>query len=551
MGGDHKSASDATAPPASERDDDELFGLPSVGTTIAGKYLVERVIGAGGMGVVVAARHRRLGGLVAIKFLRHEANQNAADVARFVREARATVSLRSEHVARVIDIGTFDSGAPYMIMEHLTGTDLESWVDDHGPMQVSRAVDCILQACEAVAEAHARGIVHRDLKPSNLFVCERPDGEPLVKVLDFGIAKALDADAAFAPSLTTTGIALGTPHNMSPEQVRDAKSVDRRSDIWGLGTVLHHIVCGTPPFQAGSLPALCAMIVADPVPRLRTLRPDAPAALERLVARCLAKVPAERYQDCSELARDLVAFASPAGRRYLERVTRITEGRASLLSLAGPDEVDDWEERVLGKVTTPAMRASSDASGDWESDSLADTVASGAQGRVAAKASAVSTPGDTVSGCAVEPDDARGSLRPARDAGSTRRTLVRAAVGVVVAAAVAAVYGLGHSPSDDVPPPASAARGATATPSDPPPVREPDPPPRTVEPGASALASAPPRSGAPRGRAVAPPRKTAGAGEPPLAPPPPAPAPLLSAQAPPPPPKPVPSDDGDPLVDRK
>lgn len=180
------------------------------GEILAGKYRVERVLGVGGMGVVVAALHIALDERVAIKFLLPEALTNAEAVARFAREARAAVKIKSQHVARVIDVGTLETGAPYMVMEFLKGQDLSNHLRQHGALPIADAVDFVLQACEALAEAHALGIVHRDLKPSNLYLTHQRDGTPVVKVLDFGISKVSgDAREKSDGALTRTSALMG------------------------------------------------------------------------------------------------------------------------------------------------------------------------------------------------------------------------------------------------------------------------------------------------------------------------------------------------------
>src|SRR5580658_7834898 len=198
--------------------------IPRQGETILGKYEVEQVLGAGGMGVVLAVRHLQLGQRYAIKFVKSEAAADPTVVARFIREARAAVALSSEHVAKVFDVGSLENGAPFMLMEHLAGVDLGQVLDREGPLGIPEAVGAILQACEAIAEAHALGIVHRDLKPSNLFVSKRADGTRIIKVLDFGISKTVDTPAG--QGLTQSGALMGSPGYMSPEQVRSPKTVD-------------------------------------------------------------------------------------------------------------------------------------------------------------------------------------------------------------------------------------------------------------------------------------------------------------------------------------
>ncbi len=302
-----------------------------MGDVVAGRYEVERILGAGGMGVVVAARHKQLGELVAIKLLPPEAALEGEAVARLLREARATVSIKSEHVVRVLDVGTLDSGSPYILMEYLQGSDLNELVRTKGWLPVPEAVDYVLQACEAVAEAHARGIVHRDLKPSNLFLTRGADDRPLVKVLDFGISKALvpeeinQGSTAVQISLTATKAVFGSPLFMSPEQVRSAKRVDERTDIWSLGIILHELLTGSHPFSGETMPGVLASIAADPPEPLRKRRPDAPAELEEVIARCLVKDVAGRIQSVVELARAIAPFAPDGGKASLERIVRVSK----------------------------------------------------------------------------------------------------------------------------------------------------------------------------------------------------------------------------------
>lgn len=296
--------------------------LPAAGELVADKYEVLRVLGAGGMGVVVAARHRTLGQLVALKLLSPGAVQSPEARERFLREARLAVAFKSEHVARVIDVGTLAGGAPYIVMEYLEGCDLRSLSDREGPLAPAVAVDYLLQACEAIAEAHSLGVVHRDLKPANLFLTRRADGSPLVKVLDFGISKTL-AGRSSDPSLTRTDAVMGSPAYMAPEQIRSSKHVDHRVDIWALGVVLYELCAGCPPFDGDNLATLSAQICMDPSIPLRSKRPDVPEELARVVETCLAKDPAERHRDVGELARALLPFAPESARSLVQRIGRL------------------------------------------------------------------------------------------------------------------------------------------------------------------------------------------------------------------------------------
>jgi hypothetical protein len=287
-----------------------------VGALLAGKYRVDRVIGRGGMGVVVGATHVHLQQPVALKFLLPEMVHHPETVERFVREARASAQLRSEHVCRVADVGAFESGAPYIVMELLDGSDLASLIA-HGPMPVQRAADHVLQACVGVAEAHALGIVHRDLKPANLFLTRRPDGTPLIKVLDFGIAKA-QGDQSFG--LTQTSAMLGSPGYMSPEQLRSPRDVDARSDVWSFGVILYELVSGRPPFTGETLTDIALRITMDPPPPLVGRMPQ---GFEQLVNRCLTKDRAQRYPDLANLAHALAVYAGPGGWELAGAVSRM------------------------------------------------------------------------------------------------------------------------------------------------------------------------------------------------------------------------------------
>jgi eukaryotic-like serine/threonine-protein kinase len=296
-------------------------GLPAPGEVIASKYRIDSVVGTGGMGIVLGATDLSLQRQVAIKFLSPERMQREGAVARFLREARAAAAIQSEHVVRVHEVGTLDWGVPYIVMEHLRGSDLAQVLAQRGPLPIPEACDLLLQVCEALAEAHARGIVHRDLKPQNLFLATRPDGTPCMKVLDFGISKAVDDGTA--SNLTATDTVMGTPLYMSPEQVRSLKNVDARSDIWALGSILFELVTRSPIYEAPSASALCAMIAMDPPTPLRARLPQAPPELEAIISRCLHKDPHGRYAHVGDLADALAAFATPQGRVTASRVSNV------------------------------------------------------------------------------------------------------------------------------------------------------------------------------------------------------------------------------------
>jgi serine/threonine-protein kinase len=287
------------------------------GDIIAGKYEAQKLIGSGGMGYVVAALHVELGEKVALKFLRPEALVIPELIERFAREARAAAKIRSEHVARVFDVGALPDGAPFIVMEHLEGQDLCDVLHQQGPMPTKVAVEYVMQACEALAAAHAAGVVHRDIKPENLFLTRHAQGLDFIKILDFGISKV--ALAQGKRSNVRTQMPLGSPVYMSPEQIRSSEQVDARTDIWSLGCVLFELLTGVVAFDEPSLMQLSAAILEhDPVP-LRALVPDAPVELENVILRCLEKDVTKRYGNVAELAIALYPFAPRRSRISAER----------------------------------------------------------------------------------------------------------------------------------------------------------------------------------------------------------------------------------------
>jgi serine/threonine-protein kinase len=292
------------------------------GDILAGKYRIDKILGLGGMGVVVAAHHIQLDDRVAIKFLLPSALANPDAVARFAREARAAVKIRGEHVARVVDVGTLENGSPYMVMEYLEGMDLSGWLEQHGALGIEQAVEFVLQACEALAEAHVLGIVHRDLKPANLFVIRRPDGTSSVKVLDFGISKTTVRGGSKS-DMTQTRAVMGSPLYMSPEQMQSSKDVDPRTDIWALGVILYELLTADSPFYADTMPELVVKILTTPPQPLRNKRPDAPASLEAVILRAVEKDRGRRYQSVGELAIALLDFAPKRSRASVERISGI------------------------------------------------------------------------------------------------------------------------------------------------------------------------------------------------------------------------------------
>lgn len=302
------------------------------GQIVGDRYRVEERIGSGGMGFVVAATDLRTARRVALKLPHLDRLTRARDRARLVREAQAVQRVTSSHVPRILEVGSFRAEGievPFLALEYLDGADLAVWLAARGRMSASIAVSVIVQACDAIAEAHALGIVHRDLKPANLFLTSSPAGELVVKVLDFGIARACATSDA---KLTTTGALVGSPAYMPPERMRPSSEVDARGDLWSLGVVLYEMVAGHLPFESAVFPDLCLKILLDDVPPLPE-DCDVPRGIVDVLKRCLEKEPDARYQTAGELSAALQPFADPA--------PRISAVELELLAVASRPEVDD------------------------------------------------------------------------------------------------------------------------------------------------------------------------------------------------------------------
>jgi len=285
-----------------------LLGDLTVGSVVDGKYRVDQVLGRGAMGVVVAATHQQLGERVALKFLRYRAKAGVNDdfQTRFRREARVSAKLKNEHITRVIDVGVWREHVPYMVMDYLAGTDLRDVIKSAGAMPIGTAIEYIVQVCDGIAEAHANGVVHRDLKPSNLFVTKRPDGSDLVKILDFGISKWSAGEAA-VDELTQTGVVLGSPKYMAPEQLFGSSEVDARADVRSVGAIFYEMLCGRPPFDLPSFTKICAELSTDRMPpSLVARRADIPPELEAVVMKCFVREPERRIANVAELAGDVL-----------------------------------------------------------------------------------------------------------------------------------------------------------------------------------------------------------------------------------------------------
>jgi serine/threonine-protein kinase len=319
--------------------------LPAVGELVDGKYRIQRRIGKGAMGTVVAARHEFLQRDVALKFVSAVA-ATPEILVRFRNEARALAAIQSDHIARVLDAGHLGDGTPFIALELLEGDDLEQVLEKRAPLPVRDAIDWVLQALEGLAEAHALGIVHRDLKPANLFLARRRDGTRIVKLLDFGIAKQDPQDPLFrsTATLTATSAILGSPMYMAPEQLRDARRVDARADIWAIGTVLYELLAGRPPFVVENMAQLLLAVLEGAPEPLRGARPELPLGLEAVVMRCLLRDIEERFQNVADLADALAPYGPDTACASARRIRHIVQTAA------------EWTGRRVERRSPPRER---------------------------------------------------------------------------------------------------------------------------------------------------------------------------------------------------
>ena len=323
----------------------------AVGDVVAGKYRVEKVVGTGGMGSVVAAWHEQLNHRVALKFMLPQFASDAEAAARFSREARSAARLRSPHVCRVLDLDKLVNGTPFLVMEYLEGETLERCIERDRVIAPARAVDWVLQALEALAEAHGVGIIHRDLKPANLFVTQW-QGQQTIKVLDFGIAKSVDPDIEYGLKSTSQNMMIGSPPFMAPEQLQPGKKVDARADVWSMGVVLYQALTGELPFKSDNLVDMMFAIKNQPHPPLLEKVPSLPVAVAQVVDGCLAKLPENRFQTVDALTQALKAVQLNPAVRLPAQGVRPRAAKAS--PAARPSRVS-WVALVVAALAGVAL----------------------------------------------------------------------------------------------------------------------------------------------------------------------------------------------------
>ena len=287
------------------------IALPTVGDIIDGRYRIEERHATGGMGTVFRATHLQLERQVALKVASCVVVRLPGGPERFLREARLATQVQSDHVAAVFDVGVLPSGMPFLVMEWLDGIDLGAVLKISGPMTVETAVDCLLQACEALADVHRQGIVHRDLKPSNLFLVRDSDGNARIKLIDFGVSKMIGLGRDLG-RITQAGTAIGSPPYMSPEQMGIEEVADERTDVWGLGVVLYELLTGELPFRGNTLNDILAAILLRPHVKASDHAPHIPAGIDAVIARCLDTEQAKRFASVGELAAALAPFGARA-----------------------------------------------------------------------------------------------------------------------------------------------------------------------------------------------------------------------------------------------
>jgi len=336
---------------------DESAAAPTIegdliGTVVAGKYRIDRLIGQGGMGAVFQATHLAIGKRVALKFLNRDAANDSQAAERFQREALAASVVESSHIVQIFDSGTSEQGLPFLVMELLAGEDLRARLRREGRLEVEVAASIAAQVLRALVRAHAGGIVHRDLKPDNIFLCQRDDGALFVKIVDFGVSKL--ARGSTIDTLTRRGTVLGTAYYMSPEQAQAFPDIDGRTDLFSVGAILYECLAGNPPHRGASYEAVLVAICTKDADDIRSVAPDVPRALGQVIKRALTRERSQRFASADAM---LEALRSACPEALIPR-TDSTRNQVSPLLVSGGEVVEPFAStsRAEGGVRTRRVR---------------------------------------------------------------------------------------------------------------------------------------------------------------------------------------------------
>jgi len=431
-------------------------GDPLIGTTVAGRYRVIKLLGEGGMGAVYLAEHVAIEKKIALKVLHAEYASKGDIVTRFQQEAISASRIKHPNVLEVFDFGQLDTGAFYLAMEFLEGNDLADEIQRHHVLDPGRGLRFALQICRALAAAHAKGVVHRDMKPENVFLQRTPDGEEIVKIVDFGIAQLRTNEEAAAGAkqrrLTRTGMIFGTPEYMSPEQA-GGRHADLRADVYAVGIILYEMFTGAVPFTGETFLGVLAKHLNETAPPMSAVYPELGISpeLEAVIGRALEKSPDARFQSMSELSQAL--SGTPEGRGEFK-------GRAALAS--SPTEFHEYQPVPTGAFTEPQFRHQGP-------ESHAPTIAHG--GSVPSALGHSAAPAATDPGAATSPTMLDGGRREGTHAAtaatvppSKARAGALVVAAVLLAAAAGAVFLLRRGALDEAPAPRPAAAEASPKP---------------------------------------------------------------------------------------
>jgi serine/threonine-protein kinase len=330
--------------------------LPSdlLGRTVSDRYVVKGVLGEGGMGTVYEAEHMDLGRAVAIKVLNPSQAKKRVAVKRFQQEARAAGAIGHPNICEVYDLGLLDDGSPYLVMEKLNGTTLADRITREGGLPFGEIADVMIQVLSGLIAAHDKGIVHRDIKPENIFLARRVGCPHVVKILDFGVSKMMPQFQGGEEELdlTRTGMVMGTPYYMSPEQARGERNLDGRVDVYACGVMMYEAIVGKRPFLAPNYNALLLAIINTKPKPLREVRPATPAAMEAIVVHMMAKARDDRYASANAVLRDIQALPVAASLRA-NRVPAPPTAGATRVDIQLKDALD--VEDVPTQIFRPGM----------------------------------------------------------------------------------------------------------------------------------------------------------------------------------------------------